>query len=50
MIPGRGELPVRAFLEALPADLVIGLEVPLRSREQAGQDHLTRARLLVNAA
>jgi sugar phosphate isomerase/epimerase len=49
MIPGEGKLPVQAFLAALPVDLVVGLEVPLRSREQAGEDHLARAQLLIEA-
>jgi sugar phosphate isomerase/epimerase len=34
--PGEGELPLLDALEALPRDLVIGLEVPMLSRAQAG--------------
>lgn len=36
MVPGTGELPLPEVLAALPGDLVIGLEVPLRSQAQAG--------------
>ena len=35
-IPGTGELPLRDILTVLPRDLVIGLEVPVRSAMQAG--------------
>lgn len=36
MVPGTGELPLLEVLTALPDDVVIGLEVPLRSQAQAG--------------
>jgi sugar phosphate isomerase/epimerase len=36
MIPGAGELPLRAILDALPRDVIVGLEVPLRSLADAG--------------
>lgn len=36
MVPGTGELPLLNILAALPRDLVIGLEVPLRSEAEAG--------------
>jgi sugar phosphate isomerase/epimerase len=36
MVPGTGELPLLDFLDAVPRDLVIGLEVPIRSQAQAG--------------
>jgi hypothetical protein len=32
MVPGTGELPLVDILAALPSDVVIGLEVPLRSQ------------------
>ncbi len=34
--PGEGDLPLSALVVALPADLVIGLEVPMRSAAKAG--------------
>ena len=36
MVPGTGEFPLPEVLAALPDDVVIGLEVPLRSQAQAG--------------
>lgn len=36
MVPGEGELPLKAMLAALPRDRVIGLEVPMRAEAQAG--------------
>jgi len=36
MAPGEGELPLVDMLAALPRDRVVGLEVPMRSRAEAG--------------
>lgn len=36
MVPGTGELPLRAIVAALPKDIVIGIEVPQRSLAEAG--------------
>jgi sugar phosphate isomerase/epimerase len=36
MLPGAGELPLLEVLRALPRDLPVGLEVPLRSHAEAG--------------
>jgi len=36
MVPGEGELPLKEILARTPRDVVVGLEVPLRSRAQAG--------------
>ena len=36
MVPGEGELPLRALLAALPDGLVISLEVPQRTWAEAG--------------
>jgi hypothetical protein len=36
MMPGTGELPLADMLAALPDDLVVGLEIPMRSRAEAG--------------
>jgi sugar phosphate isomerase/epimerase len=35
-VPGTGELPLLDFVAALPRDLVLGLEVPLRSEADSG--------------
>jgi sugar phosphate isomerase/epimerase len=45
MVPGAGELPLREWIAALPADLEIGLEVPMIADLQAGvsaRDHAAR--------
>ena len=34
--PGEGDLPLAEFLAALPADITIGLEVPMISKAAAG--------------
>jgi sugar phosphate isomerase/epimerase len=40
MLPGEGELPLEAFCAALPKDVPVGLEVPMRERaEQATSFH-----------
>ena len=49
MIPGEGELPVKEFLKALPQETIFGVEVPLRSRERAGESRLERATRLMAA-
>lgn len=46
-VPGEGELPVVAFLQALPDHAPIGLEVPLKSLAERGMSHLDRARMLL---
>ncbi len=57
MVPGEGELPLLDMLTALPEDLVVGLEIPMRSRAEAGISAPDRllpciesARSLLNAA
>lgn len=40
--PGDGDLPLRAFLALVPADVPIGLEVPIRSQALAGVPHYDR--------
>ena len=57
MVPGEGELPLLDMLTALPEDLVVGLEIPMRSRAEAGISAPERllpciesARSLLNAA
>lgn len=49
MVPGEGELPLREILAALPADLVIEIEVPQRSLAMAGVSPIDRLRPCVAA-
>ncbi len=35
-VPGEGELPLASYLAALPRDLVVGLEIPLRAEAERG--------------
>ncbi|WP_405733310.1 sugar phosphate isomerase/epimerase [Streptomyces sp. NBC_01537] len=50
MVPGTGELPLTEVLAALPGDVVIGLEVPLRSQARAGVGPHERLGRCVDAA
>ncbi len=50
MVPGEGELPLRDILAALPADVVLELEVPQRSLALAGVSPIDRLRPCVDAA
>ena len=50
MVPGEGELPLRDILSALPAGIVIELEVPRRSLALAGVSPIDRLRPCVDAA
>lgn len=50
MVPGEGELPLREILAALPAGVVIELEVPRRSLALAGVSPVDRLRPCVDAA
>jgi len=50
MVPGEGEMPLRAYLAALPAGVTIGLEVPLGSQAEAGIGPEIRLRRCVEAA
>lgn len=48
--PGDGDLPLRAFLAAIPADVPIGIEAPIRSEALAGvSDRERLARCLAQA-
>jgi sugar phosphate isomerase/epimerase len=48
-IPGKGEFPLRAFVAALPPEVMIGVEVPSRRLRQQGVPPLERARRAVEA-
>ena len=50
MVPGTGELPLQDLLAALPRDVVIGLEVPLRAEALAGTGPHARLGRCVAAA
>lgn len=50
MVPGEGELPLHDILAALPADVVIELEVPRRELALAGVSPADRLRPCVEAA
>ena len=50
MVPGQGELPLQAILAAVPADVIVGLEVPLRSQAESGIGPEARLRPCVAAA
>ena len=49
-IPGEGELPLAEFINALPADCDIGLEVPDIARVQCAQSARQHATRIVAAA
>ncbi|WP_420716167.1 sugar phosphate isomerase/epimerase family protein [Mycobacterium sp. 94-17] len=50
MVPGEGELPLPDLLSALPADIVLEIEVPRRSLALAGMSPIDRLRPCVEAA
>jgi sugar phosphate isomerase/epimerase len=50
LAPGEGELPLADMLAALPDDRVVGLEVPMRSRAEAGVSAYERLLPCVNSA
>jgi sugar phosphate isomerase/epimerase len=49
-VPGEGELPLRELLQVLPRHVTVGLEVPRRSRAQAGDSVATALAPVVAAA
>ena len=50
LAPGEGELPLQEFLAAAPRNLVVGLEIPMLKRAQAGTSPTTRLEDAVAAA
>jgi sugar phosphate isomerase/epimerase len=50
LAPGEGELPLADMLATLPDDRVVGLEVPMRSRAEAGVSAYDRLLPCVNSA
>jgi sugar phosphate isomerase/epimerase len=49
-IPGEGAFPLTAFAAALPPDVTIGVEVPLKDLQDRGVGPLERARRAVEAS
>jgi sugar phosphate isomerase/epimerase len=49
LAPGEGELPLAAFIAALPPGQLLGLELPMRAKMLAGMDPLERLRPAVEA-
>jgi len=50
MAPGDGELPLAAIIAAVPADVVIGLEIPMRGLAESGVGPMDRLGPCVAAA
>src|SRR5262249_11970642 len=50
MAPGDGELPLAEILAAGPTDVVVGLEIPMRSLAEFGVGPMDRLRPCVAAA
>jgi 3-oxoacyl-[acyl-carrier protein] reductase len=50
MAPGDGELPLAEILAAVPADVVVGLEIPMRGLAESGVGPMDRLRPCVAAA
>lgn len=48
MIPGEGELPLGIIVDAIPDDVIISVEVPLRAHLQAGVPLVECARLAID--
>jgi len=49
-LPGDGEFPLADFIRAIPENVPLGLEVPMRRLEQAGVSAEDRAAMVVKAA
>ncbi len=49
MAPGDGELPLAEILAAVPADVVVGLEIPMRSLAESGVGPMDRLRPCVSS-
>jgi sugar phosphate isomerase/epimerase len=49
-VPGAGELPLAAFVAALPDHVVISLEVPMLAQAEAGVSPMDRLRPAVESA
>lgn len=50
MVPGDGELPLAEIMAAVPDDVVVGLEIPMRALAESGVGPMDRLRPCVAAA
>jgi sugar phosphate isomerase/epimerase len=50
MVPGEGELPLVDIVSVIPADTIVGLEVPMRMSAEAGVGPYDRLRRCVEGA
>jgi hypothetical protein len=50
LAPGDGELPLAEILAAVPTDVVVGLEIPMRRLAECGVGPIDRLRPCVAAA
>lgn len=50
MVPGEGELPLCEILAVVPAEVIVGLEVPMRKSAEAGVGPHERLRRCVEGA
>ena len=50
LAPGEGELPLGEFVRCLPEDIIVSLEIPMRSRAQQGVGPMERLKPCVEAA
>lgn len=48
--PGKGDMPLREYLSAMPRDVTVSLEIPMRAQAEAGVSSLDRLRPCVEAA
>src|SRR3546814_20036714 len=50
MVPGTGEMPLVEMIRAIRRDVVVSIEVPMRSLKRAGMSEGERVRLAVDGA
>lgn len=50
MVPGTGEMPLVEMIRAIRRDVVVSIEVPMRSLKEAGLSEVERIRLAVEGA
>src|SRR3546814_2061337 len=48
MVPGTGEMPLVEMIRAIRRDVVVSIEVPMRSLKKAGMSEVERVRLAVD--
>jgi len=50
MVPGTGEMPLVEMIRAMRRDIIVSIEVPMRSLKEAGMSETERVRLAVEGA